>query len=106
MGKQYWLRVLSITAVSVLIVSKSFFIFLFITWGQLPDRIYNTYMYIGNWPSLLSGTFPYLVDRTGAKGIDIVSGIIDIKSAVVNIIGWLPIGLFFGYLCRKKNTTG
>ncbi len=100
MINNYWLKVLVTHILVVLIVSKSFFIILLFTWGGLPDWFYNAYMYIGNWPSLMSETFPYFYDRFGTKGLD-MAGIFDIKSALVNILGWLPVGLLLGYLYKK-----
>ena len=103
---QYWLRVLVYTIFGSLIISKSFYIVLLLTWGGLPDWFYSAYMYIGNWPCLVSGTFPYFYDSVGKKGIDIFSGIFDITSAIVNIVGWLPIGLILGLLIKMRRAKG
>lgn len=98
----YWQRVLVIHIIAVAIISKSFFIILYVTWGGLPERFYNVYMYIGNWPSLISGTFPYFYDKFGNEIID-MAGMHDLKSLVVNIIGWLPASLVIGYCIKKWN---
>ncbi len=96
----YWRKFLVMHVIAVAIVSKSFYVIVLVTWGRLPDRFYDVYAYIGNWPSLITGTFPYFYDRLGTKGID-MADIYDIKSLLVNMVGWLPVGLIVGYGLRK-----
>ncbi len=97
MQRKYWQNVFIYTIVCSIIISKSFFFIVIVTWGKMDDWFYNVYLYIGNWPSLITGTFTFLDNGH----LNLAEGLYDIKSMIVNIIGWLPIGTIIGYTYGK-----
>jgi len=100
--ESYWWRVVALTLVGSAVLSKLYFVVLVFTWGVLPEPIYDILLYAGNWPSLVTDTFPWFYDRNGTRGISIPIGIPDLKSVIVNCIGQLPIGLLVGMACRRR----
>lgn len=99
--ESYWLRVVALTLVGSAVLSKLFFVVAFFTWGALPEPIYEILLYVGNWPSIVTDTFPWFYDRNGTRGISMPIATPDLKSVFVNCIGQLPIGLLLGMGWRR-----
>lgn len=99
----YWLRLSVNTLLGTVVVSKLYFLLLLMTWGALPQPLYDALMYITHWPSLLTDTFPWYYDSRGTRGVSFPLGISDLRSVVANFLGYLLVTLAIDYLFRRVN---
>ena len=99
----YWLELSTKTLLGTVVLSKLYFLIHLFTWGVLPQVFYDLLQYISHWPNLLTGTFPWLYDDRGTRGVSFSLGMPDVTSVAVNFFGYLVVALAMDYLFRRVN---
>lgn len=89
------------TFIGAAVFSKLYFVVLLLTWGALPEPIDAFLLYASHWPSLIAGAFPWFYDSHGTRGIDIMLGLTDLRSVLVNFLGQLVLLLCADSIYRR-----
>lgn len=100
----YWLKLGFFAFITSAALSKVYFLVLLFSWGTFPDSAYDALLWISNWPSLVTDTFPWFYDGNGVRGVSIPMGLADVGSVLVNFLGQLPIALLIGMFRRRRGT--
>jgi hypothetical protein len=101
MTSGYWKKVAATALIISLVICKSSWIFMFLSWGSYSDSFYNVHINVVNWPSVKLGLLPYFTDSVGNKGFDMGAALVGPRSTLVDTLAWFPVGFAVAHLFFK-----